>query len=316
MERIEGARVVVTGGAGFIGSHLVRQLVERRAAQVVVIDSLRYGDPANLGELPGVALVRHELGRDPDAALEPALDGCELVFHLAAEKHNQSKDEPSRVIAANVTGSLALYEKACAAGARRIVFTSSLYAYGRMAGGPFVESERCEPRTVYGVTKLAGEHLLGHVSRERGVPYAVLRYLFIYGPKQFAGMGYKSVIVKSFEHLLAGNPPVVYGDGTQALDYVYVDDCVEATIRAMEHESSGEVFNIASGVATPVKTLIDTIVAVSGSKLEPEHGPADWTAGSERFGDPSKAARVLGWHATTPLEEGLRATLAWVKAGV
>src|SRR5688500_14840531 len=140
--RINGSRIVVTGGAGFIGSHLVRALVERGAAQITVVDSLRYGDLANLGSQPGVRLVKHEIGFDPPAELANALEGADLLFHLAAEKHNQSKDSPSRVIASNVSGTLSLYEAATAAGVKKIVFTSSLYAYGRMTGGAFVESER------------------------------------------------------------------------------------------------------------------------------------------------------------------------------
>lgn len=315
MNRIKGASVVVTGGAGFIGSHLVRELARRGAARVVVLDSLRYGDPANLGGIEGVSLHKLEIGFAARSELDRALEGCELLFHLAAEKHNQSKDSPERVIASNITGTLALYEGACAAGVRRIVFTSSLYAYGRQRGAPMVETERCEPRTIYGMTKLAGEHLLGHVSGERGVASAALRYFFIYGPRQFAGMGYKSVIVKSFERLLAGEAPVVYGDGEQALDYVFVDDAVEAAILAMEHASSGEVFNIASGVATPVNDLMRRMVEVSGAGIAPVRGEADWTAGTRRVGDPEKAARVLGWRASTPLDEGLRRTFDWIRAG-
>ncbi|MBX3229595.1 MAG: NAD-dependent epimerase/dehydratase family protein [Labilithrix sp.] len=312
--RIQGSNIVVTGGAGFIGSHLVRALAERGAARVTVVDSLRYGDVANLGAREGVRLVKHEIGFDPPADLERALEGADLLFHLAAEKHNQSKDSPSRVLASNVAGTLALYEAAVKAGVKKIVFTSSLYAYGRMSGGAFVETERCEPKTVYGISKLAGEHLLAYTSQASGVPFVVLRYLFIYGPKQFAGMGYKSVIMKSFERLLAGEAPVVFGDGMQALDYVYVDDAVEATILAATEDVSGEVLNVASGRATTVRDLIETMVKVSGRDLAPAFGPADWTAGTHRFGDPEKTARVLGWRATTSLEDGLRRTFDWIAA--
>jgi UDP-glucose 4-epimerase len=313
--RIDGSSIVVTGGAGFIGSHLVRALLVRGAAKVTVVDSLRYGDLANLGEQKGVRLVKHEIGFDPPAELEGALAGADLLFHLAAEKHNQSKDSPARVIASNVSGTLSLYEAAVRSGVKKIVFTSSLYAYGRMNGGAFVETERCEPRTVYGISKLTGEHLLGYIGQASGIPYNVLRYLFIYGPKQFAGMGYKSVIVKSFERLLAGDAPVIFGDGTQSLDYVYVDDAVEATMLAMEKDVSGEVLNVASGTATSVRDLIGTIVKVSGRTVTPLSGPADWTAGTERFGDPQKAARVLGWRATTSIEAGLRRTYEWIASG-
>ncbi|MBX3129037.1 MAG: NAD-dependent epimerase/dehydratase family protein [Polyangiaceae bacterium] len=311
---ISDARVVVTGGAGFIGSHLVRALLERGAREVVVIDSLRYGDPANLGATSErVKLVKHTLGQDDTSVLEPALANADLLFHLAAEKHNQSKDSPARVYRANIEGTHELYAAACAAGVRKIVFSSSLYAYGRTHGAPFVETELPAPRTVYGVTKLAGEHILAHFGQERGIEHVSLRYLFIYGPRQFAGMGYKSVVMKSFERLLAGQAPIVFGDGEQTLDYVFVDDCVEATLAAMEHDVSDVVCNVASGRAVSVRHLIETMVAVSGRAVEPERGPADWTAGTWRVGSPERAERVLGWTARTSLEQGLRRTFDWLR---
>ncbi|MBL9022892.1 MAG: NAD-dependent epimerase/dehydratase family protein [Myxococcales bacterium] len=312
--RIKGSRVVVTGGAGFIGSHLVHELLARGAEHVTVVDSLRYGDLANLGSLDRVRLVKHEIGWSDAAELAGAVDGADYVFHLAAEKHNQSKDSPARVIQSNVAGTLSLYELAVRAGVKKIVFSSSLYAYGRYVGGPMVETERCEPRTVYGVSKLTGEHLLAYTGEVSKLPYVVLRYFFIYGPKQFAGMGYKSVIIKSCERLLAGEAPVVFGDGEQALDYVYVDDAVDATIRAMESDVSGEVVNVASGTPVKVKDLVGAIVKASGKAIEPTSGPADWTAGSNRYGSPDKAAAVLGFRAKTSLTEGLAKTYAWVAA--
>lgn len=310
---IAGQRVVVTGGAGFIGSHLVRRLLELGAASVVVVDSLRYGDPANLGAASDrVELVKHTLGNDDPDALNEPLSGATLLFHLAAEKHNQSKDSPARVYRANITGTHDLYERAVRAGVKKIVFSSSLYAYGRMQGAPFVEEELPRPRTVYGITKLAGEHVLGHFADAHGVETMVLRYLFIYGPKQFAGMGYKSVIVKSFERMLAGQRPTVFGDGQQTLDYVYVDDCVEATVRAMTQDVSDEVVNVASGRAVSVDHLMDTMLEVAGCELGKDHGSADWTAGTFRVGDPAKAKRVLGFEAKTSLSEGLRKTYEWL----
>lgn len=312
--QLRGEVAVVTGGAGFIGSHLVRALLERGAREVRVIDSLRYGDQANLGELAGVTLLEHTLGSDPPERLDPVFDGAAYLFHLAAEKHNQSKDSPARVIQANITGTHDLFERAGQAGVRKVVFTSSLYAYGRMHAPAFVESEVPRPHTIYGISKLAGEHLCHHLSLKHGFDWCVLRYLFIYGPKQFAGMGYKSVIIKSIERLLEGRAPVVFGDGQQALDYVYVDDAVEATLRALEREAShARALNIASGEATRVAELLCTLTAVAGSELELEQGPADWTAGSWRVGNPALAREVLGWSATTSLAEGLRRTFDWVK---
>jgi UDP-glucose 4-epimerase len=318
LSSLAGGRFVVTGGCGFVGSHLCRRLVELGATRVVAIDSLRYGDLSNLGATR-VEVLRHTLGTDDPALLAPALAGCDGLFHLAAEKHNQSIDSPSAVLRANVEGTQQLYAQAGAAGVRRVVFSSSLYAYGRLAGAPMREDELPAPRTVYGISKLAGEHLLAHAAREGTLTGRALRYFFVYGPRQWAGMGYKSVIVKNCERLRAGQPPLVLGDGEQALDYVFVDDVVDATLRALTHPVSSasgvETLNIASGRAVTVNQLLRTLCEVAGKPSEPEHGPADWTAGSCRAGDPARAAQQLGWSATTPLREGLGRVWRWVASG-
>ena len=313
---ISGSTVLVTGGCGFIGSHLVRRLVERGARRVVVIDSLRYGDAANLGESSSaIEVVRHTLGTDSPVELAEKMQGVDFLFHLAAEKHNQSKDNPLEVFRANIDGTYTLYDVARQCGVRKIVFTSSLYAYGRMSGAPFVEDEVPHPSTVYGISKLCGEHLLGHIRREHGTPYNVIRFLFVYGPKQFAGMGYKSVIVKNFERMLGGEPPVIFGDGRQTLDYVFVDDAVDATIAALETEQAGEVFNVGSGIGTSVGELIDAMRRVARCDLPPRRDPPDWTAGSYRVGNVEKARRMLGWEARVALEEGLARTYRWMASG-
>jgi len=307
---IDSASILITGGAGFIGSHLVAALLQRGARRVVVVDSLRYGSPRNLPADERLRVVEHTLGYDDPAALYEAAAGIDCLFHLAAEKHNQSKDEPERVYRSNIVGTHQICDAACRAGAKKIVFSSSLYAYGRMHDPPFVEHELPQPRTVYGISKLAGEHVTAHVAESARAAHVTLRYMFVYGPRQFAGMGYRSVIVKSFERIRAGLPPTVHGDGRQALDYVYVDDVVDATIRTMECDLSGETLNIGSGIATQVGDLVGSMLRVSESALDKSFDAADWTAGSRRVADVTKAANLLGWRATTPLEEGLRRT--WV----
>jgi UDP-glucose 4-epimerase len=310
---ISGKSVVVTGGCGFIGSHLVRALFARGARRIVVLDSLRYGKRENLPAGVPIELFQHDLGFGSEQVLDQALAGADYLLHLAAEKHNQSKDAPTRVLRANVEGTAALFQAACRAGVKKILFTSSLYAYGRVAGGPMAESETPEPSTVYGISKLTGEHLLAFFARQHGIDFVTLRYFFVYGPRQFAGTGYKSVIVKSFERLLAGQAPIVVGDGQQALDYVYVEDAVEATCRALEADTSGELFNVGSGVPTKVSDLIATMVRLSGRTVAVESAPPDWTHGSWRVASTDKIARRLGWRASTGLEEGLGKTLAWLE---
>jgi len=307
---LAGGRYVVTGGCGFIGSHLCRKLVELGAAKVIAVDSLRYGDLSNLAEVPSVEVVRHTLGTDDPALLTDALRGADGLFHLAAEKHNQSIDSPSAVIRANIEGTQNLYAQAVDAGVRRIVFSSSLYAYGRMDAPAMSEDEVPRPSTIYGISKLAGEHLLTHAVKSSGVTARVLRYFFVYGPRQWAGMGYKSVIVKNAERLLAGQRPLVFGDGEQALDYVFVDDVVEATLMALAQpvaDPSGlELLNIASGTATTVNELLRQLCEVAGAPFLPERGPADFTANSSRSGRTARARAQLGWSASTPLAAGLQ----------
>jgi UDP-glucose 4-epimerase len=311
---ISGKHALVTGGAGFIGSHLVDALLARGARRVTIVDSMRFANQHHAQlQRDRVDVIRHQLGGDPFEELAPALADVDLLFHLAAEKHNQSLATPEQLLASNVTGTYSLFDAAGKAGVKKIVFTSSLYAYGRVHGAPLVETELSPPWTLYGISKLTGEHLAGHARRQHGIAAVSLRYFFTYGTRQFPGTGYKSVIVSNFERLRRGEAPLVLGDGEQALDYIYVDDVVEATIRAMELPLDGEVLNIGSGEPTSINALTKTMLDVAGSKATPVHGPADWTQGTSRVADASKAHRLLSWRPTVSLREGLARTFDWVK---
>jgi UDP-glucose 4-epimerase len=311
---IAGQHALVTGGAGFIGSHLVDALLARGARRVTIVDSMRFSNQHHAALANDrVDVIKHRLGVDPFEALAPVLAGVDLLFHLAAEKHNQSLAAPELLLASNVMGTYALFDAAGRAGVKKLVFTSSLYAYGRVAGPPLVETELSPPWSLYGISKLTGEHLAGHARREHGLRTLSLRYFFTYGPRQFPGTGYKSVIVSNFERLRRGEAPVILGDGAQALDYIYVDDVVGATISAMELPLDGEVINIGSGEPTTINALTRTMLEVSGSDLAPVHGAADWTAGSSRVADATKARLLLGWRPTVSLREGLGRTYDWVK---
>lgn len=299
------SRVVVTGAAGFIGGRLCHRL-QSAGADVSGIDSLVTGDWARAPE----AMERMTLDlRDPDVAgWHDLLRDADTVFHLAAAKYNSPGSTPEVVLETNVVATDRLIRGAAAAGVRRLVFTSSLYAYGSLGPDPMSEGDLPTPTTHYGVSKLAGEHLLRVAARDTTVEWAVARLFFVYGPGQYAGGGYKSVIVTNFERLLRGEPPVVNGDGRQRLDYVYLDDAVEALL-ALADTPSGTLVNVCSGHAPSVAELTETMLDVAGSPLRPVPGPADWTAGSVRVGDPGMARRLFGWQATTPLRAGLQ--LVW-----
>jgi UDP-glucose 4-epimerase len=312
---LAGSTVMVTGGCGFIGSHLVRRLLAEGARRVIALDSLRYGSEQNLAELGAggnLTRIRFELGSDEPALLDRHLEGVDHLFHLAAEKHNQSKHEPDAVLRANVLGTHQLFASAARAGVKKTVFTSSLYSYGRLAGPPSRETDLPQPTTVYGISKLCGERLLAHHVGSGPMRGDSLRFFFVYGPRQFAGTGYKSVIVKNFERIRAGRPPVILGDGSQRLDYVFVEDVVDATLRCMESPESGRLLNVGTGVGTSINQLTDAMLEVAGSSLRPVHEPPDWTAGSSRVGDIAAIRAALGWEPRATLAEGLRATWSWI----
>ncbi len=311
---LSGRTALVTGGCGFIGQHLVEALVRGDARRVVVLDSLRFGDPAHVKALgPQVEVIRFALGHDDADALPGHLKGVDFLFLLAAEKHNASREEPLSLLRSNVTGTYSLLEQAAAAGVRKVVFSSSLFAYGRRHAPPLQEDEVPRPDTVYGISKLAGEHLLRQAEHAHGLAWMVLRYFFVYGPRQYPGLGYKSVIVRNFERLLAGFPATVRGDGRQTLDYVYVDDVVEATVRAMEADVSGEVWNVGSGRGTEIRALLEEMADVAEAPRALEPLPADETAGTSRVADVGRIAARLGWRPRTSLADGLGRTLSWMR---
>ena len=308
---LAGARAVVTGGCGFIGSHLVRRLLAEGAREVVVLDNLRTGTPDAVARLgPAVTLRRLDLGTSPPEALAEALAGADGLFHFAAEKHHTSGTAYD-VLRTNVAGTSTLFEAARLAGVPRIVFASSVYAYGRTSGPPMREDEPAQPRTAYGISKLLGERLLAHLG-QGGRGHVALRYFFVYGPRQYPGLGYKSVIVRNYERLRRGEAATVYGDGRQALDYVYVDDAVEAAVLAFRAGRPGALYNVGSGTPTAIDDLVDRMIRIAGSAGTKEYGPADETAGTSRVADLSRIAAELGWRPRVGLDEGLAHTWRWM----
>jgi UDP-glucose 4-epimerase len=308
--RSSSRRALVTGAAGFIGSQLIARL-SAEGWHVTGIDNERSGDWSRIS-VP-CARIERDLSAMSTAELATATTGVDVCFHLAAEKHNSSRSTPQRVIDVNISATRRLLEAAATSGVGKIVFTSSLYAYGSHGPAPMSEGDVPVPTTVYGTSKLAGEHLVRVAASSAGLRWSVARLFFVYGPGQYSEGGYKSVIVANFERLLRGERPIIYGDGKQALDYVYVDDVVEALLTLAEPDHNELVCNVGTGRAVSVREMTELMLTISGSDLEPLMCPPDWTAGSIRVADTKLARETLGWTATTTIEEGLKRV--WASLG-
>jgi UDP-glucose 4-epimerase len=295
-------RAVVTGAAGFIGGHLVARLSEL-GWSVIGIDDERSGDWSRV--MAPCTRLEQDISTMTTEDLAAATGGADVCFHLAAEKYNSSRTTPQRVIDVNISATHRLLEAAEHSGVGKVVFTSSLYAYGSLGPAPMSERDLPAPTTAYGISKLAGEHLLRVAASSNSLHWNVARLFFVYGPGQYAEGGYKSVIVANFERLLRQERPIIYGDGKQALDYVYVDDVVDALLMLAQPEKNGLVCNIGTGRAVSVGELTEIMLTISGRSLEPLRCPPDWTAGSVRVADTRLARETLGWTATTAIEGGL-----------
>lgn len=291
---------IVTGAAGFIGTHLVESLA-RDGHEVIGIDDERTGDWSRLRT--DCCRIDRDLSALTDGELRDLAEGTDTVFHLAAEKYNSSKATPSRVIETNVSATQRLFWSAADAGAK-VVFASSLYAYGSIGPAAMSEGDVAAPDTVYGASKLMGEHLLRAATRECDLRWAVARLFFVYGPRQYAEGGYKSVIVKNFERLIRGAAPVIVGDGLQQLDYVYIEDVVAALRELARPEHDGVLVNVGTGFGTSICDVTDTMRSIAGHPGPAEFAPPDWTAGTRRVADVTRLASTITW-APQDLRSGL-----------
>lgn len=306
-----GKVFAVTGGAGFIGSHLVDRLLSEGASRVYVIDDFSSGALANLDAWKSddrLVVVKGDVRRRQDLACLREADG---VVHLAATKHNPSKSAPDALIETNINGTYNVLEEARRGKAARVLFASSLYVYGVEKPGPFSERSPLLSRTLYGATKIAGENLCRAMAEKSSYRAVVLRYFFIYGPRLYQKNYANSLLPKTLRRTLEGQPPEIFGDGEQTFDYLYIRDAIELTYRALVCEHQAEVLNLCSGTGVTVNQVVSQLCELTGFSGEPISSPPDETAGSVRTGDPSLWKASLKPKALTPLAEGLAESLKW-----
>jgi nucleoside-diphosphate-sugar epimerase len=302
-------KLLVTGGAGFIGSNLVRELLAR-GDDVRVLDNFSTGLRANLDGLDGVEVVEGEL-RSYER-VHNAVRGVEVVFHLGAlGSVPRSVQDPLTSSAVNVEGTLNVLLAARDEGVRRVVFSSSTSVYGTSRERPTSESSPPDPISPYGVAKLAAERYCVSFSRVyHSFETVVLRYFNVFGERQSPFSQYAAVVPRFVTAIAAGEPVTIHGDGEQSRDFTYVGNVVDATVRAADAPgASGRVFNVAAGSPASVNHLADTIGRLLDRPVERRHEPPRAGDIRDSWADVSAAREVLGWEPAVDLEEGLRRTV-------
>jgi UDP-glucose 4-epimerase len=311
---IKGQRILVTGGAGTIGSTLVDQLVEKDAAEVIVLDNFVRGRRANLAAAEESGKVTVVEGDVRDVELVRAVtEGTDLVFHQAAIRITQCADEPRLALEVLVDGTFNVVEAAAEQGVEKLIVASSASVYGLATEFPTGEDHHPYANdTLYGAAKVFNEGLLRSYHAMKGLDYVGLRYFNVYGPRMDVHGAYTEVLVRWMERIADGRPPLIFGDGTQTMDFICVPDIARANVLAAEADVTDVVFNIASGVETSLQELAEALLRVMGSELPVEYGPERAVNGvTRRLADTSAARSGLGFSAEIDLEQGLAQLVEW-----
>jgi UDP-glucose 4-epimerase len=311
---LQGTKLVVIGGAGLIGSHTVDALTREDVREIVVFDNFARGTRDNLADAltdPRVSVF--DAGGDIGQTdiLADALEGADGVFHFAALWLLQCHEYPRAAFDVNVRGTFNVVESCVAAGVRRLVYSSSASVYGDAVEEPMTEDHPFNNTNFYGATKIAGEAMARALHHRYGLPYVGLRYMNVYGPRQDYKGAYIAVIMKMLDAIDTGEPLVIYDDGSQAYDFVYVGDCAAANVSAMKADTTDRFYNVGTGVRTTIKELAELLLDTTGADVGVHYEPADISFVRNRIGSPDRAREELGFEAKVPLEQGLRALIDW-----
>lgn len=300
---ISGNVFLVTGGSGFIGSHVVDHLIAEGAASVNVFDS-RMRDVNLVGALAS-GRVRTVEGNVTDArSVREAADGAAGIFHMAVFPLRPCSEDPRTCVEVNVDGTLNVLESARDAGVKKVVFSSASSVYGD-TNETMDESHPLGARTMYGATKIAGEYFLRAFHDLYGLDYVTLRYMNVYGPRQEGGL-----VINVLRRIQSGEPPMITGDGSQSFDFVHVADVAAANVRAMASDVSDATFNVGGGNEVTVREIVDRLLAATGSDLELEMRVDEVTPMTRRVGSSAAAMSALGWRPELDLERGIADVVA------
>lgn len=306
---LQNRRFVILGGSGFIGSHVVDQLLARNVGEVVVFGSLRNAS-VNLAHVTHDHRLKCIEGSVSDKiALRRCIAGSDGVFLLTSLWLKECTANPRACFDINVAGGYNVIEACSELGIRRLVYASSSAIYGGGLSSPITETHPLDGASLYSASKISVERFLCAFHQMYGLEYAICRYTNVYGPRQQAKGDATSVVVRFLNHIAAKERPIILGTGRQRFDFIYVQDVALATALAMEAEFESEALNIASGVSTSINELVNILLELTGSRIQPVYQPG--SDGVDYSFDTTKASRLLGFRAHTGLEDGLRSLIHW-----
>lgn len=313
MNPIQGTKILITGGAGFVGSTTADQLLEAGAAEVRILDNFVRGNMRNLesAKKKGNVLVIEGDIRDADT-VDSAVEGVDYVFHQAALRITRCAEAPREAVQVLIDGTSNVLESAVRHKVKKIVAASSASVYGDPSYLPMDENHPFNNRTLYGAGKIANEQMLRAYSEMFKLPYVAFRYFNIYGPRMDIDGVYTEVLIRWMDAIEAGQPPKIFGDGLQSMDFVYVEDVARANVAGLFADATDEVFNVGMGVETTLNELCQMLLKVSGSNLKPEYHEARKVNNVRaRRATTEKAEKMLGFKANVDLEAGLKLLIEW-----
>lgn len=312
---IRGKKLVVIGGAGLIGSHTVDQLINTDVKEIIVYDNFARGRIENLSSALKDSRVKiYEAGGDIQQTdiLESAVKGVDGVFHLAALWLLQCHEYPRSAFDVNVRGTFNVIEACVKAGVQRLVYSSSASVYGDAIEEPMTETHPFNNKNFYGATKIAGEAFLRAFHHRYGLDYVGLRYMNVYGPRQDYHGAYIAVIMKMLDAIDRGESPTIMGDGSEAFDFIAVEDCASANVCAMQSDTTDEFYNVGTGHRTSLLELAQKLIALTDCKQQIKFAQnSQATLVRNRIGSTAKAHEGIGFTASIALEEGLRRLIKW-----
>ncbi len=311
---LSGKKLLVIGGGGLIGSHVIDQLLETDVGEVIVYDNFCRGSMRNIAEAmkdPRVKISPHGGDIMQRDILEKAMEGVDGVFHLAALWLLQCHEYPETAFETNVRGTFNVAMAAINQGVKRVVYSSSASVYGNAVEIPMTEDHVYNNDTFYGATKIAGEHFFKSLGVRYDLSWCGLRYMNVYGPRQDYKGAYIAVMHKILDRIEHGEKPLVFGDGSQQYDFIHVTDVARSNVLAMQAEASGKCYNVGRGIGTSIKELTELLLRLSDSDLGIEYKEAGQTFVTNRIGCPKLAKDDLGFDWTIDLEDGMRSLIEW-----